>query len=517
MEHRKLRYLLSSVVALIALQVQAEAQSLPKLVVCITIDQLRTDYLRELEPMMSDGGFRLMLKQGYVSENVTFPFYPINAASATASLFTGLYPSEHGIEGNEVYHRTERTLRPIMWDDTYQGVYTRETLSPSALLATTLGDRLKEASQGTALVYSIAPTAEEAISSAGSLVDGAYWIDSKIGSWATSSYYPPMPPKLEQYNRSSEGLNKRLIQGLQWRPLRSYPRPSIAYSNTGRTFVHRYQAHEAEQMKRGALVNEEVTRLALRLLECAGYEERQSPGLLALSYTASPQTSSELDAEDVDTYIRLDGHISELLQALDKRFGLGNCLISLSGTGYTSYVTSSLYTNPKEKLKREVSPDRITALANMYLTASHGAGNWIEYNRAGKLYLNRQLIESKNLDLGQLQRRVADFIRKADGIASAEAMSSITTATQGSPTELLKRSIHPRYEADVYWQVLPRWSIEGEQDYKARSISTTIPSPFILMGNTVDASSPLLRITQAPDIVSAICTVLRIRPPNDRR
>lgn len=516
MEHRKLRYLLSSFVALIALQVPAEASTLPKLVVCITVDQLRTDYLRELEPMMSDDGFHLMLSQGYVVDNVIFPFYPINSASATATIFTGLYPSEHGIEGPEVYQRAERTLRHIMWDDNYQGVYTRESLSPSALYATTLGDRLKEASQGSALVYSIAPSAEEAIASAGVLADGAYWIDPKIGSWATTNYYAQMPPKLEQYNRSADGPNKRLIQGLQWQPLRSYSRPSVAYSNPKRPFSYRYQANDVEQMRRSALINEEVTRLALHLIESAGYESRHAPGLLSLSYTASPHTAGELDAEDVDTYIRLDLQIAELLRALNKRFGLSNCLISLSGTGYTSYINSPLQSR-KSKTPRVVSPERITALANMYLTASYGAGSWIEHNKGGKLYLNHQLIESKKLDLAQIQHRIADFIRQADGIASAEAMANIASAPQGSRTELLKRSIHSCYQADVYWQVLPGWTIEGDQGYKARAISATIQSPFILMGQDINTTISKFQVNEAPHIVSAICSALRIRPPNDMR
>lgn len=511
MEQRRFRYLISSLVALVVLQMQAEARQLPRLVVCITVDQLRSDYLRELEPMMGQGGIRLMLERGKVYENVDFPLYQINSASATASIFTGVYPGIHGIEAPTVYLRGKGRMQSPLWDEAYQGSYTRDALSPRAVLANTLGDRLKEASGGTSLVYSVAPDAEVAIVSAGALADGAYWLDSQIGAWSSTSYYPPMPAPLEHYNRSSEGPNKRLVSGnVVWKPLRTYSDPVVTFSARSKSFSYRYQAKDILRYKHSALVNEEVTALALRLLEHAGYAERKSPGLLAISYTAAPQTSEELSAEDVDTYIRLDAEVAKLLQGLDKEIGLKNCLVGLSGTGYTSYHRSV----SSGKALRSISTERLKALTNMFLTATYGPGDWVEHNRLGRLYLNRQLLENKKLSLERIQQEVADFLRKADGLAEVTPQYAIRNGSATPDLQHVSRSVHHRYEADVYWSLLSGWSIEEELDSSLWRSVSTVPSPFILMGGDILPQTFNYPVRDVRDIVRVICSILRIRPPN---
>ncbi len=513
MEHKSLKLFISSLVALVAMQMQAEAQVLPRLVVCISVDQLRSDYLRELEPMMSDGGFRRMLREGRVYEQVSFPLQPINAASATASLFTGTYPSVHGIEAAELYQRSKGQSIATFADDAYLGNYTRDNLSPRALMVATLGDRLKEASTGTSLVYSVAPSAEQAIASAGILADGAYWLDSRIASWASTNYYPQMLQNVERYNRSEAGPNKRLISGIAWKPLRSYSRPSISYSDWSRSFNHRYQSKDAQRYRESGIVNEEITSLAIQILEGAGYAQRKSPGLLSVNYTAKPQGSEELDAEDVDTYLRLDAELERLFKALDKQLGLQNCLISLSGTGYTSYQTYR--DNKSERLKRSLSVARLTALTNMYLTALHGPGDWISANKNGRLYLNYKLVESKKLSLNTVQGEVAGFLSASEGLGRAVPAYELGKSSDDLVSRLSNAS-HPRYAADVYWTVLHGWQVEDIKDNpELQPRSTAIPSPFVIMGQGIQHNKEPLPRIDVRDVVRIICSLLRIRPPND--
>lgn len=511
MEHNRFRLLLSSLVALVAIQMQAEAQKLPRLVVCITVDQLSSDYIKELSPMMREDGLKHILSQGKVYNQIAFPLYQPNIAASTASIFTGTYPRQHGIEQSENYNRNSKKYDNIFSDDNFTGSYTRDNFSPRHLLAQTIGDRLKEASKGSSLVYSIAPTAEAAITSAGLLADGAYWIDERIGSWATSSYYPKMLPNIEQYNRSSEGPNKRLTTGIQWKPLRRYSKPEISFSDWGRAFSYRYTSKDIKAYQSSGLVNEEVTNLALRLLEGAGYAQRKSPNLLALSYTAKPYGSSELDVEDVDTYLRLDEEISRLLKALDKEVGLKNCLVTLSGTGYISYPR--LESERSSRLKRSLNIGRITALTNMYLTALHGSGDWISSNKNGQLYLNHKTLESKKLNLNELQSQVANFLSASEGLDYAIPAHSLAT-TISEQHQQIARSVHPRYQADVYWSVLPSWQIEDIADHSnLKHYTSTIPSPFVVLGDNTLLQDLPYEVTEVRDIVRVICSILRIRPP----
>ncbi|KGN81936.1 alkaline phosphatase family protein [Porphyromonas sp. COT-290 OH860] len=516
MEQRHIRYLLSSLVALVAIQMQASAQQLPRMVVCITVDQLRSDYLTELEPMMSQGGFKRMLQEGKVYPSVRFPLTPIDGASATTSIYTSAYPEMHGVEGRSVYLRSKNKVQPTLWDESVHGVYTRERLSPRAIQVNTLADRLKEASAGSALVYSVGINAEEAMAGAGVLADGCFWLDDRVAAWSTSSFYPSMPQYLDRYNKSDDGPNRRLISGtMRWSPLRSYADQAVGYSSWHKNFTKYYQGHEAAAYKRSALANEEVTTLALQLIRQGGYEYRKAPSLLSVSYSAAPHGSGELEVEDADTYLRLDRNLEQIFQALEEKIGLKNCLISLSGTGYTSYEVPKPQIGAK--LARQLSIKRATALLNMYISALHGAGSWIEQVQDGRLYLNGKLAEAKKIALRNLQEEVALFLRQVEGIGSATSAHEILTSNAlNRQQRALRRSIHHKHLADVYWSLTPGWYLEeiAEHPSLQRATTTAIASPFVLMGAGVDPKRFDFPVQEATDIVRAISWVLRIRPPN---
>ena len=56
LEQRSMRYLMTSLLALVALQQGLRAEELPRLVVYITVEDLRTDYLEQLQPLLGSGG-----------------------------------------------------------------------------------------------------------------------------------------------------------------------------------------------------------------------------------------------------------------------------------------------------------------------------------------------------------------------------------------------------------------------------------------------------------------------------
>ncbi|MBR3067110.1 MAG: alkaline phosphatase family protein, partial [Prevotella sp.] len=156
------RYLYITLLAILGFNTDALSQSTqsngtPRLVISITIDQLRTDYLEAFTPLYSEGGFKRLLKDGMVFSNVSYPFAPTDRASAIAAISTGTTPYYNSIVGNRWLNR--ETLRPMgcVDDPKFTGMLTAETASPSGLSTSTLGDELKVATGGKALVYAIAP------------------------------------------------------------------------------------------------------------------------------------------------------------------------------------------------------------------------------------------------------------------------------------------------------------------------------------------------------------------------
>lgn len=516
-----MRYLLTSLLALVALQHPALAGELPRIVVYITVEDLRTDYLEQLRPLFASDGLNRMITGGRYERHLTFPQAEPNRAAATATLHTGAYPQTHGIERPTLWDSKLQQLRSIFYDPQALGHYTRDTFSPKALQVNTLGDRLKEASGGTSLVYAVASASDVAIASAGWFGNGAFWLDDKIGSWASSGYYEAMPKAIEAYNRSAEGPNKRLVAGqMLWTPLRAYTSPQRSWNDWSQRFSHRFQGFQTADFKRSALANDEVTTLALRLLEQGGYTESKSPGMLALGYSldVSPRTaSSELTSEEVDAYVRLDQNIQSLLKVLEQRFGQGGYLVALTGTGYSHYRRPSF--KGADARYGQFSTKKATALLNLFLSALHGQGSWVEQLQDGRLTLNKKLAESKRISLSELQQKAAAFLEEMEGVGMAVPGERLISQSSLSDDALrLRRAVHNRYLVDVYWTLTPGWTVEEHTDNpNLQLVSTGIDSPCILFGAGLTAEERAYPLTEAPDLVKAIARIFRIRPPNATR
>ena len=98
--------ILSSLVALFSvatLTAQHATPEVPKLVVGITIDQLRGDYLEMFKHTFGQKGFNRLLSNGLVYSNVYYNFPEPDKASAITSIFTGANPSYHGITAEKKY------------------------------------------------------------------------------------------------------------------------------------------------------------------------------------------------------------------------------------------------------------------------------------------------------------------------------------------------------------------------------------------------------------------------------
>ena len=189
------RQFTSALLAIITSTINAQVtQQVPRLVVNIAIDQLSSDYLEQFSPLFGPCGFHEIFRNGLVYKNVSYPFTPVDRASAIATLMTGTSPYYHGIIGTGWFDK--KTLRPVSCvdDSAYPGIYTTELSSPRNILTSTISDELKLATKGKAIVYGIACEQDAAILSAGHAADGAVWKDNYNGGWCTSTYYMNQAP-----------------------------------------------------------------------------------------------------------------------------------------------------------------------------------------------------------------------------------------------------------------------------------------------------------------------------------
>ncbi|WP_290074078.1 alkaline phosphatase family protein [Paramuribaculum intestinale] len=123
----------------------AGAQTAPKrpqMVVGIMVEGLSQDYLDLLHNHFTDGGFKRLMRDGATLSNVDYG-PGVDAAAATAIIYTGAAPSVNGIPAEYVYDRERRRSRSILLDTAKIGNFTNETYSPAAILVSTLGDEVR--------------------------------------------------------------------------------------------------------------------------------------------------------------------------------------------------------------------------------------------------------------------------------------------------------------------------------------------------------------------------------------
>jgi predicted AlkP superfamily pyrophosphatase or phosphodiesterase len=183
----------------------------PKLVVVIIIDQFRGDYLERYRDQFPEGGFRLLLDHGANFTDCNYDYANTRTAPGHATLFTGAYSDGHGIAANEWWDPKKKKMVTSVEDETTKLVGIagdKAGASPHNLLADTLGDELKLATQGKSRVFSVSLKDRASVLPGGFAADGAYWIDPKSGAWITSTYYRPDLPKWAQDFNSGDRAPK---------------------------------------------------------------------------------------------------------------------------------------------------------------------------------------------------------------------------------------------------------------------------------------------------------------------
>src|SRR5579871_2930041 len=183
------RALIFAIVFLVAISTHSFASAYsghPKLVVVIVIDQFRGDYLERYHDQFGDAGFRLLIDHGAYFPNCNYNYANTRTAPGHATLFTGAYSNGHGIVANEWWDAKKKKLVTSVEDDDTKlvGLAGDKTgSSPHNLMADTLGDELKLATQGRSRVFAVSLKDRAAVLPGGFSADTAYWIEPQSGSW----------------------------------------------------------------------------------------------------------------------------------------------------------------------------------------------------------------------------------------------------------------------------------------------------------------------------------------------
>ena len=96
-----MRQIITSLIAILGVTNLEAQQRTPKLVVCTTVDQLTGDYIEYFYNTFGERGFKRLMNEGLVYNNIRFEFSDIDQASAFATLFTRKQPLLQRYRGGE--------------------------------------------------------------------------------------------------------------------------------------------------------------------------------------------------------------------------------------------------------------------------------------------------------------------------------------------------------------------------------------------------------------------------------
>ncbi len=322
----------------------APAPARPRLVLALSIDQLRADYLRRLGPQFT-GGLRRLLEQGAVFTEARYRHACTETGPGHAVILSGRSPRHSGIVANAWWDEALGRRVNVVDDPSVivlggQG----RAASPAHFSGFTLGDALKKAAPGTRVV-GVSFKDRAAILTSGPRADAAYWFGD-AGRFVTSSYYAAAAPAwLTQWNE------RRIPDGYAGRAWeRLLPDVALYERLAGRddvageadrkdtVFPHRPPAAPPARefydfLWRTPFADEILLDFAL---EAAARHELGTRGvtdLLAVGFSATDVIGHNYgpdSQESMDQVVRLDRLLGRLLDALEARLGQGNLLVVLT-------------------------------------------------------------------------------------------------------------------------------------------------------------------------------------------
>src|SRR5687767_8799775 len=199
----KRRLLLSTLAIAVASLLTLRGQQppvTPKLVLVLSIDQMRFDYLTRFAPLYK-GGMRTLAERGAVFSQASYRHAAAETGPGHSVLLSGRHPSHSGIVANDWWDPyLKKTVNVV--DDPLQLPLGGEgrSASPANALGFTVGDVLKLRNSRSRVV-GVSLKDRSAILLAGRRGDAAYWYETAGGNFVTSTYYTSeAPPWLVKWN-----------------------------------------------------------------------------------------------------------------------------------------------------------------------------------------------------------------------------------------------------------------------------------------------------------------------------
>ena len=528
------------------------ASEAPKLILQITVDQLRSDLPQRYMSKMGDGGFKYLYNQGIVYEDAHHAHSNTETITGHTTLATGAYPSRHGLVGNVWYDKTTAEMTYNIEDPRYsllskgadvdksteidptQKVAKSDGRSPASILVSTFSDELSIHTNKKAKVFGVSVKDRGAVSMAGH-AGKAFWFSKANGEFITSDFYYDTYPKwVDTFNATKPAL---AYANKSWELM--YKPSEYMFSNKdnqkwkteiggfGRVFPHAYGPADGKYFTTFLTLSpagDEITLdFAKKLIENEDIGQDAVTDYLSVSFSSTDYVGhifgpSSLEAED--NLLRLDKTLADLFAFVDKKVGLKNTLIVLSADHGGPEAPPQV--NEYGIEANYVDPDTWDKAAGIQrLKKEFGIGKeLIEAFRAPYIYLNKKLIKEKGLDLARVEVAVANEIMKFKGVHNAISSTALMQGRVPNTEDmrLILNSHHVKRSGDIFILFEPNWFIN---DFDGLTVACTHGSlwnydtfvPVIFAGAGIKPKKVYRKI-ETVDVARTLSAYVNVKPPS---
>jgi predicted AlkP superfamily pyrophosphatase or phosphodiesterase len=552
-QNKKTLWQLSFIITGLLSSLVTQAASLkPKLVLQITIDQLRGDMPTTYLAKMGKGGFKYLLNEGIVYKDAHHNHANTETIVGHTTLATGALPAVHGMIGNVWYddklerlvYNVEDSQYPLLSVDAdvnqkteldpTQRTAKSSGRSPSNIQVSTFSDELMIASNGKAKVFGVSVKDRGAISMAGH-TGKAFWFSKKSGEFVTSKYYYDNYPEwvinwnetkpAQKYHQKTWQLSQ--VQKNYVFAKQDNQKWETKLPGFGRTFPHQYGDMNNAYFNTFLTLSPAGDELTLDFAKAVVTNEQLGQDditdYLSVSFSSTDYVGhifgpSSLEAED--NMLRLDRTLANLLKFIDKKVGLDNTLIVLSADHGAAEVPAYLSSlGMKTKAVTPKAWDKkpsIEALKNKFgFDRSLIKSYFHPY-----IYLDRDLIAERKLSLTQVQKAVAAEVSTFDGVALAVTSRDIEAGN--TPKDYLHTLVvnnHSKNRSGDIYIVLDAHRFVA--DMEGLTVAATHGSPWgydtfvplIFAGFNIDDEIIYDRVSTT-DIAVTLSAVLGIKAPS---
>ncbi len=492
----------------------------PRLIIFISVDQMREDYFDRFAPSFA-GGFKRLYTDGVFFSNANLNYASSVTCLGHATLSTGTYPMKSGIIDNEWINPVTRKSVYCVADTMAGGVDGEGGgSSPNNLLVTAVGDWLKDSSPRSKVI-AMSGKDRAAILMGGKHPDYAFWYSRKNGHMVTSDYYTQHEPEwVRRFNNSKWIENNVPASWTKLLPDSVYTKEgpddfsAEARWDSSSSFPHRFSSsRKNDQILTSPYGDMLVLDFAGKAIEAEELGQRRVTDLLCLSLSDCDYVGHAFGPnshEIMDYLFRLDRALGSFLSLVDSIVGSSNVLVVLSADHGVMPLPEFLVQFRHQEARRLLYPTQIKMKIDSIDNAIRMEWGIQEQVFEAGEFLNYAAAARAGKDSIQLEQHVGEALRRIDGIADVYFRRELMDSNTPDRPYLaqFRRSYYPPRGEDFQIRYCENCLVEshstGTTHGSVYSYDTHVPIIFLYPGmkavhsqrevHTVDIAPTLARI-----------------------